>query len=146
MKPSIDRRDFLKSCSQFSGGCALFLLCQKGIAQEAAEETEQKDKKIPNPKELTYCGFKCNMECNLYKATKENDTELKKKVYKEWKWKEQHDIEFDPDKVFCYGCKEEEKPKNLILQKCTVRPCAMGKKLDSCIQCSGLKDCDKELW
>jgi len=145
MKSSTDRRQFLKSCSKIGSGCALFYLCGNGWAQDSTQ-TEKKEPVVPNPSELTYCGYKCTMECPLYKATIENDEAARKKAYEDFKWKEQYGIEYDPDVVFCYGCKAEDKPKNIILKKCTVRECAISKKLKSCIQCKDLKPCNKELW
>ena len=145
MESNFNRRHFLKSCTQIGSGCAVMLLCRNGWTQDSTQ-TEEKEPSVPNPSEMTYCGYKCSMACPLYKATIENDLELKKKAYTEFKWKEQYGIEFDPDIVFCHGCKAEDKPKNVILKKCTVRECTTGKKLESCIQCKDLKGCDKELW
>ena len=145
MKSSTDRRHFLKSCSQIGSGCALMLLCRSGWAQDSTQ-TETKESPVPDPSELTYCGYKCTMECPLYKATLENDDKAKKKAYDQFKWKEQYGIDFDPAVVFCYGCKAEDKPKNIILKKCTVRECAVKKELECCIQCRNLKECEKELW
>jgi hypothetical protein len=142
MKSLLDRRDFIKHCSLC---CSFFICYPKTFAfQENQQSTE--NNKAPDPEELTYCGFKCDRNCELFKATEKNDIELKKKVYEQWKWQEKFSIEFDADKVFCYGCKVEDKPYNIILQKCTVRKCSRERKLSSCIQCKKLKECDKELW
>jgi hypothetical protein len=54
--------------------------------------------------------------------------------------------EFDPDKIFCFGCKITDKPVGIRLQKCDVRNCAIDKKLDSCIECKELSACEKDLW
>lgn len=43
----------------------------------------------------------------------ENNTELKKKAYEEFKMKEKYNIEFDQDKVFCYGCNPKGKPLSI---------------------------------
>ncbi len=117
--------------------CALPLL---------AEEEKKKEDTLLDLSQYTYCGYQCSPECPLFKATKENDTEAKKKVYEEWKMKERHGFDFDPEKVVCWGCKVEDDKIGLILKKCTVRPCAIEKKMESCIQCPDLKACDKELW
>jgi hypothetical protein len=146
METDLLRREFLKSCSQ-AGLCCGFLLCSlNSRAEEEDTEIPKEKKEPPDPEKLTYCGHQCNMKCDLYKATVENDLELKKKVHKEWQFKEQHGVDFDADIVFCHGCKVEDKPKNLILNKCTVRKCVIEKKLASCIQCKALKKCDQELW
>ena len=59
---------------------------------------------------------------------------------------EKHGIEFDPEIIFCHGCKNDDMPKSLITENCTIVPCAMEKRFDSCFQCKELTDCDKELW
>ena len=145
MKASHNRRDFLKHCSQLGMSCA-FLLCGKNImAAKASIVASQEKKKDLDPDKFTYCGYQCK-QCELLKATLNNDEELKKKVYKTWKWKEQYGIEYDPDKVFCYGCKADDKPSNPVLDKCQVRKCAREKELAACFQCEELKSCDKEYW
>ena len=54
--------------------------------------------------------------------------------------------EFDPDKIYCFGCKTKKKPVGIRLQKCDVRNCAIDKNLESCIECKDLKTCEKDLW
>ena len=146
MTSTFSRRDFLETCSHLGIGCAL-VLCPRGVLGKGKGAfLSQDEEKVPDPKDFTYCGYKCSPECKLFKASQENDVKLKEEVYKEWKWKEKHGVEFDPDTVFCYGCKTQDKPLSPVLQKCTVRECAMEKKMASCIQCKELKGCDKELW
>jgi len=140
----LHRRDFLKSCSTMGLGCAFLLSGTKLRAQESTVQAEEK--KIVDPQKLTYCGYHCGMHCELYKATQENNLELKKKVFQDWNFKGKYGVEFDPNLVFCYGCKAGDKPKNLILEKCAVRECAIEKKIDTCVQCKMLKECKKELW
>ena len=55
-------------------------------------------------------------------------------------------VEFDPEKNFCYGCKNDEQALGPVVKKCTVRECATDKEHESCIQCKELADCDEELW
>jgi len=59
----------------------------------------------PDLKSLTYCGYKCTLECTLYRATIENNNEMKKKAFEEFKWNEKFGVDFDADKVFCFGYK-----------------------------------------
>jgi hypothetical protein len=142
MKRDLKRRDFINTC--FKAGltcCALSYgtgLTGQGIFMD-------QDVK-PDPKNLEYCGYKCPADCPLKKGTLENNTELKKKAYTDFKFKEKYGIEFDPEKVFCYGCKVKDKPLSLPVKSCTVRSCVIAKGLDCCIQCDGLAKCDKELW
>ena len=133
------RREFLKQCAQMaSAGC---VLCAFPLLAE-----EEKKDGLLDLSQYTYCGYQCSPECPLFKATKENDIEAKKKVYEEWKMKERHGFDFDPEKVVCWGCKVEENKIGYIVKQCPVRSCAVEKKLESCIQCPELKTCDQELW
>jgi len=72
--------------------------------------------------------------------------ELKKKAYETWHIKERYNVDFDAEKIFCFGCKNSNKPTGVVMQNCTVRSCAIGKKYDSCIECKVLNDCGKDLW
>ena len=53
-------------------------------------------------------------------------------------------MEFDPDQVFCYGCKAPGKPVNVAHAHCTVLKCSVARGLESCLQCNKLADCDKD--
>jgi hypothetical protein len=55
-------------------------------------------------------------------------------------------MEFNADELYCFGCKNSEKPEGIVLKNCTVRSCAIEKKIESCIECDELVACDKELW
>lgn len=88
----------------------------------------------------------CGDWCALWKATRTNDLAAKEKVYTEWKWKEKFGMEFNPDQVFCHGCKAPGKPVNIAHERCTVLKCSVARGFESCLQCAKLADCDKELW
>ena len=141
MKTNLKRREFVgKFLKAGAAGCALVY----GNSLLAEDPRQQVQK--PDLKSLTYCGFKCSNACTLYKATIENSSELRKKAYEEFKWKEKFNVDYDPDKVYCWGCKPKDKPLSINVSACTVRKCAIEKKYDGCIQCNGLAACDKELW
>jgi hypothetical protein len=141
MKTEIKRREFLGKCFKAgAAGCALFY-GNSLLAQDPKQQVQK-----PDLKSLTFCGFKCSNQCTLYRATIENSPELRKKAYEEFKWKEKFNVDYDPVKVFCWGCKPKDKPLSINVIACTVRKCAIEKKYDSCIQCNGLSACDKELW
>lgn len=103
-------------------------------------------KEIVDLKKYSYCGILCETECELFKATKENNDELKKKVYEQWHMKEHFGFDFSPEKVFCYGCKPIDKPFKPGIKECAVRICAIDNGMESCIQCKNLASCDKEFW
>ncbi len=145
MEPKLNRRTFLSKSTK-AGVAACALACCPMIAQGGVFSGLFSDDDIPDPKKLTYCGFICKDDCKFMVASIKNDSELKKEVYDEWKMKENHNIDFDPDKIFCFGCKNEEKPMGILLQKCTVRACVIEKNHDCCIECKELTDCEKDLW
>ncbi len=128
MKKEFKRRDFINTC--FTAGITCYAIA--GSAKLSAMSQDVK----PDPKSLNYCGYKCPADCPLLKGTTENNVELKKKGYEVFKFKEKYGIDFDPDKVFCYGCKVKDRPESIPVKSCTVRTCAI----------SGLTSCDKELW
>jgi len=144
MKPKLNRRDFIARCS-IAGltGCGLMISSKLSAFDHYNGFSSSQ---AIDPKELCYCGYKCPDDCQFLKGSVENNVELKKEAYDLWKIKERFDIEFDADKIFCYGCKAKDKPEGIILVNCTVRSCVISKGYDCCIECLELEDCDKDLW
>ncbi len=143
MKTEFKRRNFIATCFKAGAACCALAYCPAISAQDPAKKQDVK----PDLKTLEYCGYKCPADCALKKGTLENNMELKKKAYAEFKMKEKFDIAFDPDKIFCYGCKSAgNKPVSIPVKACTVRKCVMDKGYECCIQCDGLAKCNKELW
>ncbi len=132
----IDRRTFISTGATV---CGLCVCSQFPFAAYAGDEPI-------DPKKLNYCGYTCPKDCTFLRATLENDLELRKEAWKEWKIEENYGLEFDEEQAFCYGCKELDKPEGVVLERCTVRACAREKKLDACIECDELATCDKDLW
>lgn len=144
MVKNLKRREFLIKGSQAGIACCALLMGANKLAFGAGF---RQNGDVPiDPKTLNYCGYKCPDDCKFLQASLKNDTELKKEAYQIWKIKEKYNIDFDPEKIFCYGCKNKEKPEGVVLTNCTVRQCAISKKLDGCIECGELADCRKELW
>lgn len=148
MESKISRRNFLKQCGMFGGACcAYMMLSPKLSAQTESEENKGKEKKIIDLKQLAVCGYPCLKLCPLYPATIENNVEAKKAVYEQWEIKKNFGIEFDPDKIYCYGCRAFDKPDNLLgMSACDGRKCVKANEMQSCIQCKNLTSCDKEIW
>jgi hypothetical protein len=144
MDTKLDRRNFFRKSANAGMACCLMMMSPRLFASENLLPLQGQEK--PDPKKLCYCGYKCPADCEFLVASQKNDTELKKKVYDSWKIKEHYGVDFDPALIVCFGCKNEEKPKGVLIQKCTVRKCAVEKKFDSCIQCGDLVSCDKDLW
>ena len=145
MKSPLPRRDFLKYCGQIGAVGACCGLVNR-LASEAAAPAQPAAPKLPDLKDRAYCGLICDNGCPLFKATKANDPVAKKAVFEKWKWKETYGVEFDPNQVFCHGCKAPGKPENISHTRCTVLKCCVGRKLESCLQCVKLAGCDKDLW
>lgn len=141
MKTEIRRREFV--CKFLKAGAAGFALVYSNRLF-AAGPNQQVQK--PDLKSLTYCGFKCTDKCTLYRATIEDNSELRKKAFEEFKFKEKFNVEYDQAKVFCWGCKPGDKPLSINVSACAVRKCTIEKGYECCIECSALKSCDKELW
>jgi uncharacterized protein YuzB (UPF0349 family) len=145
MQSKQNRRNFIKSCAIIGGACyTLSIWNEKLFAIGNIDDDKNKD--IIDLKKLSYCGIACETQCELYKATKENDIQLKKEIYDKWGWKEKFGIEWDPEKVFCYGCKPADKPLKIGMAECTVRNCALENKMESCVQCKHLSACEKDFW
>lgn len=140
MKNQIDRRYFVKSGT--FAGCALLI---SGKLSAISGFYHLQDE-ILDPKKLEYCGYSCPKNCQFLEASVKNDVELKRKAYETWEMKKRFGVDFEADKIFCFGCKNPEKPVGLRLQKCDVRQCAIENKLESCIECKKLVNCEKDLW
>lgn len=144
------RRSFLGQCAKCGGACcALLALGRVSGAQESAPAKPGEVRKPLDLKTLSYCAIPqayCEQQCELFKATRENDVELKKVVHEKWEMKKKFGIDFDPDKIFCYGCKPGDKPLKVGMAECPVRVCPSANGLESCVQCLDLPSCDKAFW
>ena len=141
MKNSLKRREFIRHGSHACIACAAFLATPDILSGICLREED-----LPELTDLCYCGYQCPDDCKLLKATMENVPDLKKEAYEEWQIKELYHIDFDPEKIFCYKCKNPDKPEGIILTNCSVRRCAIEKELECCISCKELPGCDKDLW
>ena len=140
MNPLIKRREFLIKGSRAGAACcAMMLGAHRFSFGNALNEPI-------DPRSLNYCGYKCPADCRFLQASVKNDPELKKEAYRVWKIQEKYNIDFDAEKIFCFGCKNREKPEGVVLTNCTVRQCVISKGLECCIECRELNDCKKELW
>lgn len=142
MKNNSSRRDFLKKSAGFCFTCGTLVAFPRIPAMGLSMDEED----TPDPKKLNYCGYVCPADCPMKKATAENNVELKKECYKNWRIQEKYGVEFDPEKVVCYGCKTDKEYKGVVVENCTVRKCAIEKGYDCCIECNELAACDKEIW
>ncbi len=144
------RRRFLKDGAKMGGACDALLGCRGLLpAGEIMSAMLGQEAKPLDLKVLSYCGIPktyCERQCQLFKATRDNDEKLKKTVYDQWDMKKKFGIEYDPAKIYCYGCKPGDKPLKVGMAECPVRACPLANGLESCIQCLGLEACDKSFW
>ena len=145
MKNKMNRRKFIiQSSVTCAAGCAL-LTGSKVLSTSGMLKLLQDDE-IPDPKKLNYCGYVCPEDCQMLTASIKNDPELKKEAYKVWRIKEKYNIDFDPEKIYCFKCKNDSNTEGIIIENCTVRKCAREKGFDCCIECNELEACSKEIW
>ncbi|NLH77789.1 MAG: DUF3795 domain-containing protein [Acidobacteria bacterium] len=143
------RRSFLGRCAKCGGGCAALLAFGRVSRAQGSGTSSGQPQKPLDPKALCYCGIPqtyCEQQCELFKATRESDVELKRSVHERWEMKKKFGIDFDPDKIFCYGCKPGGKPLKVGMAECPVRVCPAAAGLESCVQCLDLASCDKSFW
>ncbi len=140
MNKNINRRAFIAQTTKACIGCCA-LMASPALLAHAFQEGEKID-----PKKLNYCSYQCPEKCAWLNGSKNDDVELKKKGYADWKIKERMGLEFDPENMYCFGCKNHDKPEGFLLKKCTVRSCVIEKGYDCCIECNELTTCEKELW
>lgn len=142
MKTNFKRRDFIKYTACF---CTAFVFgCKLNTNSNNNSVAESKKYKGYDLKEMSYCCGNCDESCELFKATKYDDLNAKKRLAE--LISKRLNKTFPIEDVFCYGCKNEDKPINTRTMQCTVRKCAKEKRLISCALCNDLPDCDKELW
>jgi len=147
MESRQSRRHFLKDCAQFCGACCVLLAWNRSLpAKQGPEEKQEQKLKPIDFSKLSCCGVPCAQVCELYKATLENDGNLKKLIYEKWGWKKKFGIDYDPEKVFCHTCKPGDKPMKVGMAECVIRKCVMANNMESCVQCQNLSACDQEYW
>jgi hypothetical protein len=88
-------------------------------------------------KKIAYCGIICD-GCPVYKATIDNDDELRKNTAK--LLKEKFNIDIRPEQVNCMGCRSEA--PIAFTQSCAIKACNLEKHLDNCGECNRFP-CDK---
>ena len=80
-----------------------------------------------------YCGLNCAL-CEVYLATASDDATLRLQIASMWSRHEEHD--FQPDQLYCTGCKSAEVQTAYCREHCRIRVCARQRGVASCRCCS----------
>ena len=107
MKTNFNRRKFVSTGAV--AGCTLLISGKLSALNHFSHFQNE----VPDPKKINYCGYTCPKDCQFLEASVKNDVELKKKAYETWKIKEHYNVDFDSENIFCFGCKNEDKPSFL---------------------------------
>ena len=76
---------------------------------------------VTNDEHPAYCGFDCG-RCPVYRATVDNDVQLKKELIKKYSTPERQLTEAD---ISCLGCKAEKRYLHAYCEECAIRRCAV---------------------
>ena len=91
-------------------------------------------------KYIAYCGLDCK-NCEAYKATVNDDDELRIKVAKEWS--EMNHAEITPQMINCQGCRLDGVKTPFCDKMCPIRQCALSKSVETCGDCCEMNSCKK---
>jgi len=118
--------------------------CARLAEAAAATEGEAGATKERPLEELAYCGADCQ-QCELYKATRENDLEVKARFANNWK--KAFGVTIAAEDVACDGCRSDTGRLGYHCSSvCDVRKCGLSRKVTSCAVCEDFPSCDKKLW
>lgn len=87
---------------------------------------------------LGCCGLDCE-SCDTYKATINNDDELREKTAK--LWSELNKITITKEMINCVGCRMDGVKTYYCSEMCGIRKCALGKGYKTCGECSEMEKC-----
>ncbi len=88
---------------------------------------------------IACCGLDCE-KCDARIATINNDDALREKTAK--LWTELNQVSITPEMIHCTGCRLSGAKTPFCDSICAIRKCAMGKKLETCAECSHMDTCE----
>jgi hypothetical protein len=91
---------------------------------------------IINSDHNSYCGIDCDI-CPVYVATINNDNNLRKRIYDNWKLKK-HNIKIS--EINCMGCYSDKIFG--ACNRCDIRKCCLEKSIKNCKACE-TTPCDR---
>ena len=89
---------------------------------------------------IAYCGLDCET-CEARLATVNDDDALRRKVAA--LWSELNQVEITPAMIHCVGCRIGGVKTPYCESLCPIRPCAMGRGVETCGDCGGMESCEK---
>ena len=88
------------------------------------------------------CGLVCS-DCDIYKATKNNDDELRDQIFKRqivWghgdRFQRLFGREYTLEDIHCNSCPLENKHSFWYIENCQMRACALERSLENCASCT----------
>ncbi len=87
---------------------------------------------------IGYCGIRCS-ECDIYKATINNDIKRKAEIAKNWSTAE---YKLEADEISCFGCRKNDTEVISFVLGCDIRDCAKKNSLNYCCFCESY-ECKK---
>ena len=90
-------------------------------------------------KMIAYCGLNCK-KCDAYKATVNDDNELREQTAK--LWAEMNNAPITADMINCLGCRADGVKTPYCASLCPVRQCALKKGYETCGDCENIKSCE----
>ena len=91
-------------------------------------------------KTIACCGLDCE-SCEARIATVNDNDSLRQKVEREWS--ELNGVEITPEMINCAGCRIDGVKTPYCESLCPIRPCAMGRGLETCGDCGEMERCEK---
>lgn len=91
-------------------------------------------------KYIAYCGLDCEI-CEARLATINKDEKLRIEVAR--KWSALNGVEITPEMINCSGCRIDGVKTPYCDSICPIRQCALGKRYETCGNCSELDKCPK---
>ena len=85
---------------------------------------------------IACCGLDCE-RCKARLATVNDDDSLRRKVAKEWS--ELNGVEITPEMINCVGCRIDGVKTPYCESLCPIRPCAMGRGVETCGDCGEME-------
>ncbi len=149
MNTQQSRRDFLRQSLSVGTGlvcCCANLSCRSKSKQRPsrASNVAQTEMIHEDFSELSYCCIRCDEQCEIFAATKNNDQQSKARIAS--RWSEKFGKAFKSQDVACYGCKAENMPVSYYATLCSLRKCARDRRVITCAHCDDFPSCQKDSW